>query len=160
MQWFFHHQWQIICHCWRGEEQFPFHEMVYRLTEICSTGYEHKHGQKSVMKQLARLVFQGTLNSLPVGSSWKLPCLLFRIGLTWATFWLLGKQLEERDLFTIIVIYFTNTSIFCFISEVGTGSSSHDFDVGSNKESLQCGSLCGCVCDRMTDTGGKERRMF
>ena len=60
-----------------------------------------------------------------------------------------------------------------FISEVGTGSSSHDFDgdfmmsslisitqVGSNIESLQCGSLCGCVCDRMVDAGGKERRMF
>ena len=23
-----------------------------------------------------------------------------------------------------------------------------------------CGSLCGRVCDRMADTGGKERRMF
>ena len=32
--------------------------------------------------------------------------------------------------------------------------------VGSNTESLQCGSLCGRVCDRMADTGGKERRMF
>ena len=32
--------------------------------------------------------------------------------------------------------------------------------VGSNIESLQCGSLCGCVCDRMVDVGGKERRMF
>ena len=36
--------------------------------------------------------------------------------------------------------------------------------VGSNTESLQCGSLCGCVCDRMADTvgggGGEERRMF
>ena len=81
--------------------------------------------------------------------------------------------MEERDLFTIIVIYLANTSIFCFISEVGTGSSSHDFDgdfmmsslisitqVGSNIESLQCGSLCGCVCDRMVDAGGKERWMF
>ena len=71
------------------------------------------------------------------------------------------------------MIYLAKTSIFCFISEVGTGSSSHDFDgdfmmsflisviqVGSNTESLQCGSLCGCVCDRMADTGGKERRMF
>ena len=32
--------------------------------------------------------------------------------------------------------------------------------VGSNTESLQCGSLSGCVCDRMADTVGKERRMF
>ena len=76
-------------------------------------------------------------------------------------------------MFTIIVIYLANISIFCFISEVGTGSSSHDVDgdfmmsslvsvtqIGSNTESLQCGSLCGCVCDRMGDTGGKERRMF
>ena len=76
-------------------------------------------------------------------------------------------------MFAIIVIYLAKTSIFCFISEVGTGSSSHDFDgyfmmssliyvtqEGSNTESLQCGSLCGCVCDRMADTGGKERRMF
>ena len=29
--------------------------------------------------------------------------------------------------------------------------------VGSNTESLQCGSLCGCVCDRMADTGGPDR---
>ena len=54
------------------------------------------------------------------------------------------------------------------LSEVGTGSSSHDdgdfmmsslisvTQVGSNTESLQCGSLCGCVCDRMADTGGKN----
>ena len=69
------------------------------------------------------------------------------------------------------MIYLANTSIFCFISEVGTGSSSHDFDgdfmmsslisvtqVGPNIDSLQCGSLCGCVCDRMADTGG-ERTM-
>ena len=69
------------------------------------------------------------------------------------------------------MIYLANTSIFCFISKVGrpTGSSSHDFDgdfmisslisvtqVGSNTESLQCGSLCGCVCDRMADTGEKN----
>ena len=67
------------------------------------------------------------------------------------------------------MIYLANTSIFCFISEVGTGSSSHDFDgdfmmsslisitqVGSNIESLQCGSLCGCVCDRVAYTGGKN----
>ena len=72
-------------------------------------------------------------------------------------------------MFTIIVIYLAKTSIFCFISEVGIGSSSHDFDgdsmisslisvtqVGSNTESLQCGSLCDCVCDRMADTGGKN----
>ena len=32
--------------------------------------------------------------------------------------------------------------------------------VGSNIDSLQCGYLCGSVCDRMADTGGKERRMF
>ena len=57
--------------------------------------------------------------------------------------------------------------IFCFISEVGTGSSSHDFDgdfmmsslisvtqVGSNTESLQCGSLCGC--DRMAEHWGER----
>ena len=82
---------------------------------------------------------------------------------------MLGKQPEERDLFTIIVIYLAKTSIFSFISEVGTGSSLHDFDgdvmisslnsvtqVGSNTVSLQCGSLCGCVCDRMADTGGKN----
>ena len=116
------------------------------------------------MKQLARLFFQGTLN---LG--------FFRSGLTRTIFWLSGKQPEERDLFTIIVIhvYLAKTSIFCFVSEVGTGSSSHDFDgdfmmsslisvtqVGSNTESLQCVSLCGCVCDRMVNTWGKERRMF
>ena len=28
--------------------------------------------------------------------------------------------------------------------------------VGSNTESLQCGSLCGCVCDRMADIGEKN----
>ena len=72
-------------------------------------------------------------------------------------------------MFTIIVIYLAKTSMLCFISEVGTGSSSHDLmaisrcdlisvtQVGSNThESLQC----GCVCDRMADTGVKERRMF
>ena len=67
------------------------------------------------------------------------------------------------------MIYLAKTSIFCFISAVGTRSSSHDFDgdfmmsslisvtqVGSNTVSLQCGSLCGCVCDRMADNGGKN----
>ena len=59
---------------------------------------------------------------------------------------------------TIIVIYLAKTSIFCFISKVETGSSSHDFDgdfmisslisvtqVGSNTESLQCGPYNVCV---------------
>ena len=35
-------------------------------------------------------------------------------------------------------------------------TSSSVTQVGSNTESLQCGSLCGRVCDRMADTGGKE----
>ena len=66
------------------------------------------------------------------------------------------------------MIYLANTSIFSFISEVGTGSSSRDFDgdlmmsslisvtqVGSNTESLQCGSLC---CNVFIIQGVPEKR--
>ena len=69
MQWFVHHPWQIRFQCWRGEEQFPFHEMVY-MTILLARTWSKTHDETTCSIVFPKYFKFATGRY----SSWKLPC--------------------------------------------------------------------------------------